>query len=172
MALIKCSECGGDVSDKAASCPHCGNPISKEEEYICCPKCKSKDLQAFQSGFSGGKAVAGALLTGGIGILAGTIGSKDIMLGCKSCGNRFKAGDGLIIKTGGSNDEMNSKIIELSKKSILEAIKYYKNETGCSLSESKKYVESLVGNNNTSGNSGCASVLIIAIVITGLVFIL
>ncbi len=30
MALLKCSECGGEVSDKAVSCPHCGNPISVE----------------------------------------------------------------------------------------------------------------------------------------------
>jgi ribosomal protein L7/L12 len=27
MALIKCPECGHDVSDKAASCPKCGYPI-------------------------------------------------------------------------------------------------------------------------------------------------
>lgn len=27
MALIKCSECGKEVSDKAASCPNCGAPI-------------------------------------------------------------------------------------------------------------------------------------------------
>lgn len=27
MALIKCLECGKDVSDKASSCPFCGNPI-------------------------------------------------------------------------------------------------------------------------------------------------
>jgi len=26
MALTKCPECSGDVSDKAASCPHCGYP--------------------------------------------------------------------------------------------------------------------------------------------------
>lgn len=30
MALIKCSECGKDVSSKAISCPNCGNPISQE----------------------------------------------------------------------------------------------------------------------------------------------
>ncbi len=28
MALIKCPECGKEISDKAASCPHCGCPIS------------------------------------------------------------------------------------------------------------------------------------------------
>lgn len=27
MSLIKCSECGSDVSDKATLCPKCGNPI-------------------------------------------------------------------------------------------------------------------------------------------------
>lgn len=28
MAMITCSECGLPVSDKAAACPHCGNPIN------------------------------------------------------------------------------------------------------------------------------------------------
>jgi hypothetical protein len=28
MALIDCSECGKQVSDKAAACPSCGNPIA------------------------------------------------------------------------------------------------------------------------------------------------
>jgi uncharacterized membrane protein YvbJ len=27
MSLIKCSECGKEISDKAANCPSCGNPI-------------------------------------------------------------------------------------------------------------------------------------------------
>ncbi len=28
MALIKCPECGKEISDKAAACPNCGCPIS------------------------------------------------------------------------------------------------------------------------------------------------
>lgn len=28
MALIKCSECGKEVSSKAKVCPNCGNPIA------------------------------------------------------------------------------------------------------------------------------------------------
>lgn len=28
MALIKCPECGKEISDKAASCPNCGCPIA------------------------------------------------------------------------------------------------------------------------------------------------
>ena len=30
MALIKCSECGNQVSSSAASCPKCGTPIASE----------------------------------------------------------------------------------------------------------------------------------------------
>lgn len=35
MALIKCSECGKEISDKAASCPHCGCPVSKITDIQC-----------------------------------------------------------------------------------------------------------------------------------------
>ena len=28
MALIKCGECGNDISDHATTCPNCGNPIN------------------------------------------------------------------------------------------------------------------------------------------------
>lgn len=38
MALIKCSECGREISDKAASCPHCGNPIL-QRILPTCPEC-------------------------------------------------------------------------------------------------------------------------------------
>ena len=30
MALIKCPECGREISNKAASCPHCGMPIDSQ----------------------------------------------------------------------------------------------------------------------------------------------
>lgn len=29
MALIKCSECGKEISDQATACVHCGCPVSK-----------------------------------------------------------------------------------------------------------------------------------------------
>lgn len=34
MAMIKCSECGGDVSSNAAMCPSCGSPISQKSVPI------------------------------------------------------------------------------------------------------------------------------------------
>ena len=36
MALIRCSECGQIVSDKAEACPHCGCPV---ERPLVCPEC-------------------------------------------------------------------------------------------------------------------------------------
>lgn len=32
MALIKCNECGNEVSDKATACPNCGNPLGQSEK--------------------------------------------------------------------------------------------------------------------------------------------
>lgn len=32
MALIECPECGGRVSDKAKSCPHCGFPLDSMDD--------------------------------------------------------------------------------------------------------------------------------------------
>ena len=37
MALRKCKECGGAISDKAKKCPHCGCPA--EELMLTCPEC-------------------------------------------------------------------------------------------------------------------------------------
>lgn len=34
MALIKCPECGRQVSDKASSCPQCGCPIASHQTSI------------------------------------------------------------------------------------------------------------------------------------------
>lgn len=45
MALIICSECGKQVSERAVSCPNCGNPITiseKEEPTKFCKHCGGK----------------------------------------------------------------------------------------------------------------------------------
>lgn len=65
------------------------------ENNIKCPKCGSTQLTTDKKGFSGRKAVAGAVLTGGIGLLAGTIGSKKVIITCLKCGNKFKPGEDL-----------------------------------------------------------------------------
>lgn len=48
MALIKCAECGHEVSDKAEMCPNCGCPISNESQKHCkeCGTLISDDVTA------------------------------------------------------------------------------------------------------------------------------
>jgi hypothetical protein len=64
-----------------------------DPNQVCCPKCGSNQITAQKKGFSGKKAVAGVVLTGGIGLLAGTIGSDKIKITCLNCGNQFNPGD-------------------------------------------------------------------------------
>lgn len=61
---------------------------------IRCPICKSTQLTANKKGFSAGTALGAAFFTGGIGLLAGAIGSGKIRITCLSCGHRFKPGEG------------------------------------------------------------------------------
>ncbi|WP_165045450.1 hypothetical protein [Dysgonomonas sp. ZJ709] len=58
-----------------------------------CPKCDSTQLTSNKKGFSGAKAVTGAVLTGGMGLLAGTIGSGKVIITCLKCGYKYKAGE-------------------------------------------------------------------------------
>ena len=64
-----------------------------EQPEIKCPKCGSTQLTANKKGFSGTKAVGGAILTGGVGLLAGTIGSNKVKITCLSCGKEFTPGE-------------------------------------------------------------------------------
>lgn len=78
---------------------------------ICCPKCGSNQISAHKKGFSGKKAVAGAVLTGGIGLLAGTIGSNKILITCLNCANQFKPGDRPVQKTTQSSIDKEGNIL-------------------------------------------------------------
>jgi DNA-directed RNA polymerase subunit RPC12/RpoP len=168
MALIKCSECGKEISDQAASCPNCGRPVNvKGEEYLCCPKCQSKELHSQHKGFSGGKALAGAVLTGGIGILAGTIGSKDVQITCLKCGYKFKSGDALIMGNSAFKNTIDDELTKIiTEDGKLKAVAHYKDRTNSDLSASLKYVEDFIAKNNLmlpSEKSGCAGILFILI---------
>jgi transcription elongation factor Elf1 len=55
-----------------------------------CPKCGSTSLSGGKQGFGVGKAVAGAVLLGGVGLLAGGIGANNTVITCMNCGYKFK----------------------------------------------------------------------------------
>ena len=175
MALIKCPECGKEISDKAIACPNCGNPMNQQaqqEEYLCCPKCGSRELHAEHKGFSGGKALAGALVTGGIGLLAGTIGSRDTQITCLKCGNRFKAGEAVVKKPGDDSVSEDEAMVLSLLPAKLQAVKWYKERHNCSLSEAKDAVDAIAVKHSyelsfaNAGGSGCSVIILIGISIT------
>jgi len=63
-----------------------------EEDKLYCPHCGSTQLTANKKGFGVGKAAAGAILTGGVGLLAGFIGSGKVKVTCLKCGKTMDAG--------------------------------------------------------------------------------
>jgi len=155
MSLVKCPECGKEISDKAVNCPNCGLPLNPQTyehqnpkengEYLCCPKCMSKELHAEHRGFSGGKALAGVVLAGGIGLLAGSIGSKDVQITCLKCGNKFKAGDAKIVKIGKQADDIENRVLSLlCEGDTLGAQMLYKSETHCPDNEAYSYIYKLM----------------------------
>ena len=145
---------------------------------IKCPKCGSSNLSAEKKGFSGKKAVAGALLTGGIGLLAGTIGSNDTMVTCLKCGYRFKAGQAVVRQV----DEDNKPIIDDKKirnviagKGRMQAIKYCHENLGMDSEWAKDHVDHIIKDQGlkplsaTEGidndSAGCFAVIVIAILL-------
>ena len=90
------------------------------QENLQCAKCGSSQLSANKKGFSGTKAVGGAILTGGIGLLAGTHGSNKILITCLSCGHQFKPGqDKQGKQTKLRNDRENAKKMAATMKKPL-----------------------------------------------------
>lgn len=87
-ALVNCKTCGKEVSKTAPTCPHCGE--NAPGLHIKCPKCDSMNVSTGQKGFGLGKAAAGAILLGPIGLLGGMIGRKEAELVCQNCNHKWK----------------------------------------------------------------------------------
>lgn len=64
----------------------------EQEDKLYCPKCGSSQLVANKKGFGAGKALGGAILTGGVGLLAGFIGSGKVKVTCLKCGSTWEPG--------------------------------------------------------------------------------
>ncbi|MCD7773985.1 MAG: hypothetical protein LUG85_06460 [Clostridiales bacterium] len=77
MAIIKCPECGNQVSSMAKACPQCGCPI---DTNVYCPKCGSSDTSVI-SGVS--KAASVAMW----GVFA--MNKVKSSYKCNSCGHKF-----------------------------------------------------------------------------------
>lgn len=64
----------------------------QDNDKLYCPHCGSSQLTTNNKGFGVGKAITGALLTGGVGILAGFAGSNKIKVTCLQCGKQWEPG--------------------------------------------------------------------------------
>lgn len=57
-----------------------------------CTRCKGSQLIPVTQGFGFGKAFAGGVLLGPLGLLAGGIGAHELRSHCQGCGHRFTVG--------------------------------------------------------------------------------
>jgi len=57
-----------------------------------CPRCLSTSITANKKGYGLGKGVAGVIIAGPVGLLAGGIGRNKVQCTCLKCGYKFKTG--------------------------------------------------------------------------------
>ena len=99
MSLIKCPECGKEISDKSTSCPNCGCPVSvpKESDVFLDAKKFNKESKKIKKD-SGGKGESGtARMTFGIILIV-----LSFIVGFQSCA----AGMVNALESGSGNDGM------------------------------------------------------------------
>jgi ribosomal protein S27E len=108
MALVRCGSCGQDESSYSEHCHFCGAAIASltggeagapttkptyvPQGTVRCPKCGSEQVGAGNKGFGLGKAAAGLVLLGPLGLLGGVVGSKKIVVSCLNCGHQWQPG--------------------------------------------------------------------------------
>jgi hypothetical protein len=146
-----------------------------------CPKCRSTQLTANKKGFSGKKAVAGAFLTGGIGLLAGTIGSKNIRITCLACGFTFAPGEGKRLSDfspsvttskdydASTLDKIDQIILEActngGRITKLHAVRTCQDLKKLDLRDAKEYVENLMAKHGIEDKkSGCLTLVVTLII--------
>ncbi|MGB2632042.1 MAG: zinc ribbon domain-containing protein, partial [Minisyncoccales bacterium] len=84
MALIKCSECGREISDKAETCPACGSPLQdKKIQKPVVIEQTSKSWKVIQ-------LISGILIIVGLFMVFGNAASRGSAdLAAKQMGNFF-----------------------------------------------------------------------------------
>jgi len=106
---VVCLDCHKPFPFNDQVCPHCGlfnsqkynllaelepePETEKQDTAVYCPRCRARNaLTAGKKGFSVGKAIVGGVLTGGIGLLGGFIGSKKTVITCLKCNHKWTPG--------------------------------------------------------------------------------
>lgn len=80
-----------DAQEKAAALKEAiAEADLRDSAGVRCPICFSKNVRIREKGFSVGKAAAGVVLTGGVGLIAGLHGRKKLFAHCLNCGHEWK----------------------------------------------------------------------------------
>jgi predicted amidophosphoribosyltransferase len=77
MPLVKCPDCGKEVSSSAPTCPNCGRPMNTS---IHCPNCNSENVEKISAASKAGSAIM-------FGVFAAGKLTKTYQ--CKKCGYRW-----------------------------------------------------------------------------------
>lgn len=88
MSLVKCTECGTEVSDKAEKCVKCGCPMVKEEEKVFCIHCGNKISKSIGVCDTCKKSVFG---TGKYCRKCGVEKRDIVAVVCSNCGGSLKS---------------------------------------------------------------------------------
>ena len=102
MSTIQCPHCKKHTPAGRPECLACGASLAPPPKVVekvaapppqefACPKCKSTHISGNKKGFGLGKALVGGVLTGGVGLLGGFIGSRKIENTCMQCGYAWEA---------------------------------------------------------------------------------
>jgi len=70
MALVRCSECDNEISDKAAACPRCGSPTVSPQPAAANPPLKPQQPKAAKRGDFGTAFVVGLVVVVGFVFVA------------------------------------------------------------------------------------------------------
>lgn len=57
-----------------------------------CSRCGSEQVTGARKGYGAGKGIVGLLIAGPVGLLAGLLGRKTLIVSCLSCGHAWRAG--------------------------------------------------------------------------------
>lgn len=151
------------------------------DEPIKCPKCHSTQIHVDKRGFKAGRAIAGGLITGNIlaAAAAGGVGMNNIELTCLKCGHKFKPGEGVITSHQSVPSQQDVKEFEshVIKPDEVEKTQMYRCDCGkesclpvnlpicpkCGrrLNDKHKFTP-------TSKGNGCASAILLLILVSAL----
>jgi len=113
--------------------------MSEYVEKILCPRCNSSLIEYNKKGFGLGKAVVGGVIAGGVGLLAGFLGSSKIKANCLSCGKIFDPKDGYVkeriydettptkVQNSEAENKRHNSIVNLSNEEIEKKFKVWDN---------------------------------------------